>query len=84
MVQSIYMFCKGFHLPCSDFDPGVVHKPEPVVPSHSCEGNQVFEVGYYWGSLTRNTHMEGLLSQQPTSGLNDSETQTPHGFLTAL
>ena len=48
------MSCEGFHFPCSDFDPGVVHIPEPV--GSSCEGNQSaalnffhVEVGHYWG-----------------------------------
>ena len=35
-----YMFFKSFHFPCSDFDPGVVHIPEPVTRNNSYEGNQ--------------------------------------------
>ena len=29
-VHGIYMFSEGFHFPCSDFDPGVIHVSEPV------------------------------------------------------
>ena len=55
-VHSIYMFCEGFHVPCSDFDPGVFHIPEPVARRGFCEGHQGsalnffhVEVGHYWG-----------------------------------
>ena len=50
------MFCDGFYFPCSDFDPGVNHIPEPVAKSSSSEGNQsaalnlsyrYLEVGHY-------------------------------------
>ena len=48
------MFCEGFHFVCSDFDPGVIHIPEPVARSSSREVNQGsvrnllhVEVGHY-------------------------------------
>ena len=52
IVHSVYMFCVGFHSPCSDVDPGDVHTPEPVAWSSSCEGNQGSALNFfccYWG-----------------------------------
>ena len=40
IVHSIYIFCEGFHFPCSDVDPGFIHISEPVAGTSSFEGNQ--------------------------------------------
>ena len=42
MLLSTSFVCsvKACHFPCSYFDPGVIHIPEPVAKSSSCEGNQ--------------------------------------------
>ena len=36
IVNSLNVFCEGFRFPWSDFDPGVVHIPEPMAWSCSC------------------------------------------------
>ena len=41
------MFCEGFCFPWSDFDPDVVHIPEPVARRSSCEGNQGFALNFF-------------------------------------
>ena len=55
-VNSIYIFCEAVYIPCSDFDPGVIHIPEQVARSSSCEACQGsafnffhVEVGHCWG-----------------------------------
>ena len=59
-VHSIYMFCEGFHIPCSDFNPGVNRILESVARSSFCEDKQAFALT--WAADTFNRSCSATVS----------------------
>ena len=60
----ISIFYEGLHFLCSDSDPGVVHIPEPVPESSSCEGNQGSALNLFYVPSKNDSELALNLDQQ--------------------
>ena len=71
IIHNIHMLCEGFDSSCSDFDPGVIHIPEPVARSSSGEGHPCSTLLPYRGWQPLGTPVGPWYNRAPAEAFTD-------------